>query len=317
MGMTGGPPMSILYSMRFVGELLSRLQRLPKPTIALVDGACMGVSVGIALACDLIVASDRAKFASVFIKRGLALDGGTSWSLPHQIGLRRAKQMAFFGDTVPAQTALQWGLVNEVVPAADLERVGGEWASRLANSATTAISLIKKEMDSAFHQSFEQAVEAERSWAGRNGTDLGLLLVDLDALKEINDSRGHPAGDRVLMEVARRITRSMRRQDICGRWGGDEFVVLVSECDEFALSRFAERLLAAVRRTPIEFDDGGVITVTVSIGACMVDIARSVEISAAKADAALYTAKASGRNRLVMYDPARHAPQRQAEAPAP
>ncbi len=164
---------------------------------------------------------------------------------------------------------------------------------------------------------FEQAVEAERSWAGRNGTDLGLLLVDLDALKEINDSRGHPAGDRVLMEVARRITRSMRRQDICGRWGGDEFVVLVSECDEFALSRFAERLLVAVRRTPIEFDDGSVATVTVSIGACMVDITRSVEISAAKADAALYTAKSGGRNRLVMYDPVRHALQRQAEAPAP
>jgi 2-(1,2-epoxy-1,2-dihydrophenyl)acetyl-CoA isomerase len=155
MGMTGGPPISILYSMRFVGELISRLQRLPKPSIALVDGAYVGVSVGLALACDLIVASDRAKFASVFIKRGLALDGGVSWSLPHQIGLRRAKQMAFFGDNVPAQTALQWGLVNEVVPADDLDRVGGEWAARLAKSATTAISLTKKELDSAFHQSFE------------------------------------------------------------------------------------------------------------------------------------------------------------------
>ena len=156
---------------------------------------------------------------------------------------------------------------------------------------------------------FEQAVEAERSWAGRNGTDLGLLLVDLDALKEINDSRGHRAGDRVLMEVARRITRSMRRQDICGRWGGDEFVVLVSECDEFALSRFADRLLSAIRRTAIEFDDGGSATVTVSIGACMVDITRGIDVSAAKADAALYSAKSGGRNRLVMFDPARHAPQ--------
>lgn len=164
---------------------------------------------------------------------------------------------------------------------------------------------------------FEQAVESERSWAGRNGTDLGLLLVDLDALKEVNDSRGHQAGDRVLMEVARRITRSMRRQDICGRWGGDEFVVLVSECDEFALSRFAERLLLAIRRTPIEFDDGTSGTVTVSIGACMVDTARGIDISAAKADAALYTAKTGGRNRLIMYDAVRHAPQPPAEAPAP
>jgi diguanylate cyclase (GGDEF)-like protein len=161
---------------------------------------------------------------------------------------------------------------------------------------------------------FEQAVEAERGWAGRNGTDLGLLLVDLDALKEINDSRGHAAGDRVLMEVARRITRSMRRQDICGRWGGDEFVVLVSECDEFALSRFAERLILAVRRNPIELDGGAPVAITVSIGASMVDITRGIDVTAARADAALYSAKSAGRNRLVMYDPARHASQRPAEA---
>ncbi len=164
---------------------------------------------------------------------------------------------------------------------------------------------------------FEQAVEAERSWAGRNGTDLGLLLVDLDALKEINDSRGHLAGDRALTEVARRITRSMRRQDICGRWGGDEFVVLVSECDEFALSRFAERLLVAIRRTPVALDDGGEVTVTVSIGACMVDVSHGIDVSAAKADAALYSAKSGGRNRLIMYDPVRHAPQSQLEPRLP
>lgn len=166
---------------------------------------------------------------------------------------------------------------------------------------------------------FEQAVEAERSWAGRNGTDLGLLLVDLDSLKEINDKHGHSAGDRVLMEVARRITRSMRRQDICGRWGGDEFIVLVSECDEFALSRFAERLVAAISRTPVELDSGDRIAMTASIGACMVDVTHGVDVSAAKADAALYTAKDGGRNRIVMYDPARHSGQqkRKPEMQAP
>jgi diguanylate cyclase (GGDEF)-like protein len=156
---------------------------------------------------------------------------------------------------------------------------------------------------------FIQAVEAERSWAGRNGTDLGLLMIDLDSLKVVNDSKGHSAGDRVLTEVARRITRSMRRQDICGRWGGDEFVVLVSECDEFAVSRFADRVLATIRRTPIELDDGSKVEMTASVGACMVDVGNRVEASAAKADAALYDAKAGGRDRLVMYDPARHAPR--------
>src|SRR3546814_7272551 len=86
--------------MRVVGRIIARLQHLPKPTVAAVDGVAVGVALGIALACDLVLASDRARFMEVFVKRGLALDGGTSWSVPRLVGPRRAKQMAFFGDTV-------------------------------------------------------------------------------------------------------------------------------------------------------------------------------------------------------------------------
>jgi len=156
-----GERQSTLYEMRTVGEILSRLHRLPKPTIAAVDGVAVGVSLGIALACDLIVASDRARFCEVFVRRGLALDGGTSWTLPRHVGLRRAKQIAFMGDMIAAADALAWGLVNEVVAAPDLMRVATEWGHRLAAGPTTALSLIKRSLDSSMAVSFEQAIEDE------------------------------------------------------------------------------------------------------------------------------------------------------------
>ena len=119
-GLAGGEMQLIVTEMRIVGEIIRRLQRLPKPTVAAVDGYAVGVAFGLAMACDLVLASDRARFCAIFAKRGLALDGGTSWTLPRQIGLRRAKQMAFFGDMVEAEQALDWGLVNEVVTSEEL-----------------------------------------------------------------------------------------------------------------------------------------------------------------------------------------------------
>jgi 2-(1,2-epoxy-1,2-dihydrophenyl)acetyl-CoA isomerase len=160
-GLTGGPRQLILHEMRAVGEIIGRLQRLPKPSIAAVDGVAVGVALGLALACDLIIASDRARFSEVFVKRGLALDGGTSWSLPRQIGLRRAKQMAYLGESVPASQALDWGLVNEVVAPEQLTGTALDWAGRLASGPTTALSLIKRLLDSSDSASFSDAVENE------------------------------------------------------------------------------------------------------------------------------------------------------------
>ena len=141
-GLTGHGPQPIVHEMRVVGGIIGRIKGLAKPTIAAVDGVAVGVALGIALACDLVVATDRARFMEVFVKRGLALDGGTSWSIPNLIGARRAKQMAFFGDTVDAATALEWGLVNRVVPAADLESLPLDegWAS-CAGPAITEVEL--------------------------------------------------------------------------------------------------------------------------------------------------------------------------------
>jgi 2-(1,2-epoxy-1,2-dihydrophenyl)acetyl-CoA isomerase len=160
-GLTGHGVQLIVHEMRIVGQIIARLQRLPKPTIAAVDGHAVGVGLGLVLACDLVIASDRARFTEVFVKRGLAMDGGASWTLPRQIGLRRAKQMAFFGDAVDAAKAYDWGLVNEVVPPEQLLETAMAWGQRLAGGPTTALSLIKSLLNSSYGSSFEEAIEDE------------------------------------------------------------------------------------------------------------------------------------------------------------
>jgi 2-(1,2-epoxy-1,2-dihydrophenyl)acetyl-CoA isomerase len=160
-GLTGYGRRPILNEMRTMGEIVTRLQRLPKPTIAAVDGVAVGVGLGLALACDLVVATDRARFIQVFVKRGLALDGGTSWTLPRLVGVRRAKQMAFFGEPVGAAQALEWGLVNEVVAPEALDDTAREWGRRLASGPTIALSLTKRMLDAGITSSFDEAIEAE------------------------------------------------------------------------------------------------------------------------------------------------------------
>lgn len=160
-GLTGFGPQPIVNEMRVVGRIIGRLKHLAVPTVAAVDGVAVGVALGIALACDLVIATDRARFIEVFVKRGLALDGGTSWSTPHLIGARRAKQMAFFGEPVDAATALSWGLINEVVAPEDLAATARGWGQRLATGPTVALGLMKTQLNAGEVTTFDEALEGE------------------------------------------------------------------------------------------------------------------------------------------------------------
>ena len=160
-GLTGGPLQPIVQEMRVVGDIVLRLQRIPKPTLAKVDGVCVGVSLGLALACDLVLASDRARFSEIFAKRGLALDGGTSWLLPQRVGVAKAKELAFFGDFIDAKEAESIGLVNKLVPAGELDAVAEEWGRRLASGPTLALGLSKRLLDASSSVTLAQALEDE------------------------------------------------------------------------------------------------------------------------------------------------------------
>jgi 2-(1,2-epoxy-1,2-dihydrophenyl)acetyl-CoA isomerase len=147
--------------MRLMGDIVLRLQRLPKPTLAKVDGVCVGVALGLALACDLLLASDRARFSEIFAKRGIALDGGNSWLLPRRVGLAKAKELAFFADIIDAKEAASIGLVNKVVPASELDAAAAEWGRRLATGPTLALGLSKRLLDASSNVTLAQALEDE------------------------------------------------------------------------------------------------------------------------------------------------------------
>ena len=115
-----------------------------KPVIAVVNGAAAGIGAHLALAADLVVAAEDASFVEVFVRRGLVMDGGGAYLLPRRIGMQKAKELAFFGDKLPAAQALALGMVNRVVPAAELGAAADEFARRLAAGPTTAISLTKR-----------------------------------------------------------------------------------------------------------------------------------------------------------------------------
>ena len=117
----GGPATVGLHYMREIADLALALHRLPKPTIAKVPGVAAGMGANLALGCDLIVASDAARFSEIFARRGLSLDCGGSWLLPRLVGLHKAKELAFFADVIDAADAERLGIVNRVVPAAELD----------------------------------------------------------------------------------------------------------------------------------------------------------------------------------------------------
>ena len=157
----GEEPPHQITAMRNVSAAIQGLHDLPQPTIAKVPGVAAGAGCSLALACDLVVAAERARFAEIFPKRGLAVDGGSSWLLPRLIGLHKAKELAFFGDLISAGEADALGLVNRVVADADLDGFVADWASRLAGGPPIALSLTKRMLNDSSLRTMQQALEAE------------------------------------------------------------------------------------------------------------------------------------------------------------
>ncbi|MGA2835400.1 MAG: enoyl-CoA hydratase [Acidimicrobiales bacterium] len=157
----GRPGDPYLSQMRAVGDVILRLHRLAKPTIAKVGGVAAGAGMSLAIGCDLVVASESARFSQIFAKRGLAVDCGASWLLPRMIGLHRAKELAYFADILSAGEASEFGLVNRVVPDAELDAFVDGWARRLAGGPPIALSLTKSMLNNSMAVSMDQAVEDE------------------------------------------------------------------------------------------------------------------------------------------------------------
>lgn len=141
--------------------LIRALRDCPLPTVAVVDGVAAGFGCDLALACDLRLVSDRARFGEIFVKRGLMPDGGGSWTLPRLVGLGRALELMFTGDMVEAAEAKAIGLANRVFPAAQLEAGAADFLRGLAAGPPLVHQAVKKSVYGALHSSFDAALEAE------------------------------------------------------------------------------------------------------------------------------------------------------------
>jgi 2-(1,2-epoxy-1,2-dihydrophenyl)acetyl-CoA isomerase len=144
-----------------INRFITRLFHYPKPTLAMVDGFAVGAGCNVALACDLVVASDRARFGQVFAKIGLVPDGGGTWLLPRLVGLAKAKELVFSADIIDSAEALRIGLVNRVVPASELEVATRELAARIAAGPPGALSLAKALLNRSESNDLAGALELE------------------------------------------------------------------------------------------------------------------------------------------------------------
>ena len=162
------PPRHRTDHMRDIADTVMAIHDCPRPVIAKVDGVAVGAGFGMALAADMVWCSERARFSLIFAKRGLSLDFGTSWLLPKRIGLHEAKRLAFTGDIIDARRAAELGIVNEVVPAGELDAAVDEMAATIAAGPPIALVNSKRYLNNASNISLFQALEAEALGQGVN-----------------------------------------------------------------------------------------------------------------------------------------------------
>lgn len=141
--------------------MILSIKNLAKPVICKLNGVAAGAGCSLALACDVIIASETARMSQIFVSIGLIIDAGSSYFLPRLLGSQKAFELASTGRIVEAQECLALGLVNKVVPQTELDKAVAETATMYAQAATQAIGLIKKVLNQSYHSTLEQMLELE------------------------------------------------------------------------------------------------------------------------------------------------------------
>ena len=166
-------------------RLVSAILDCEKPVICGVNGTAAGAGVHLALACDLVIAADQARFIEVFVRRGIIPDAAGAYLLTRLVGPQRAKELFFFGDDVPAARAHELGMVNRIVAAAELPLAVEEWAARLATAPTRAIAQTKSLVNAAYESDRATALRDEA-----NGQELVAATDDFaEGIASFRDRR--------------------------------------------------------------------------------------------------------------------------------
>jgi diguanylate cyclase (GGDEF)-like protein len=263
-----------------------------------------GVDVALALVHMAIVAVAGWRFRAPgrWTTVGLATAG---WSAAQLVA-------ASAGVSETPAEALAWHVGVRLAALASVAATVGAGRSAvrrlLRTEAALALSLIR-ERDSARRDRLtrlwnsrylHEALESEIYRCRRYGRPFGLLVVDLDGFKAVNDTAGHEAGDRVLQAVGRVIRENCRTTDIPSRLGGDEFAVILPEASRLTVPRYALKLVDLIGRLP---SPPNIPRVTASVGAVAFERApESVAAALGAADEAMYAAKRDGKNRVVVHE---------------
>jgi 2-(1,2-epoxy-1,2-dihydrophenyl)acetyl-CoA isomerase len=149
--------------------VIQTIRAAPKPFVAAVHGACAGIGVSLALACDLVLLAEDAYLLCAFVRIGLMPDGGLTTFLVDRVGLARAAQLAMLGERLPAATALEWGLVNAVHPPDELPGAAEALAGRLAAAPTVAIGNMKRAFTAAAQARLAEQLELEATLQQKHG----------------------------------------------------------------------------------------------------------------------------------------------------
>lgn len=156
-------PLEALHSSQAFQAVFNRIERLPKPVIAAVNGYCLGAACELALACDMIFASDRARFGQPEINLGFIPGGGGTQRLPRLVGRARAKELIYTGEMIDAHEAHRIGLVNKVFPPAELMAGARKFAQQVTSKGAVSLELAKKVIDGGYEADLPSglALEAE------------------------------------------------------------------------------------------------------------------------------------------------------------
>ncbi|TAK73751.1 MAG: enoyl-CoA hydratase [Dehalococcoidia bacterium] len=146
---------------RHAHAAFSRFARMRAPVIAAVNGAAAGIGMSLVAACDLAIAADTARFTLAYTRVGLTPDGGSTYTLPRIVGLKRALELVLSNPALTASQALEWGLVNRVVPADELAQAARAWAEELARGPAGALGTAKRLMRLGAGDGFEAQMELE------------------------------------------------------------------------------------------------------------------------------------------------------------
>jgi diguanylate cyclase (GGDEF)-like protein len=197
-------------------------------------------------------------------------------------------------------TALRGGGDDFLVKPIPLDRLVDEVAIRAERARTVSSFMLRDGLTGLYnHATLMQLFEVEVARAARNGKPLAFAMLDVDHFKSVNDTHGHPAGDRVLRALSNHLQQRLRRTDVIGRYGGEEFAIVLSDAD----AANAERVMEAIRESfeaKLHHAAQGEFQVTVSGGVATFPEVREPYRLVEVADRALYVAKRAGRNRILM-----------------